>query len=60
MVSVTKKFQVTIPREVRDDHHIKSGDRVVFVKNQEGNWELMTISTLTKRMMGSIDEEITP
>ncbi len=60
MVSVTKKFQVTIPREVRDDLHIKSGDRVVFVKNQEGNWELMTISTLTKRMMGSIDEEITP
>ncbi|MBU4535487.1 MAG: AbrB/MazE/SpoVT family DNA-binding domain-containing protein [Euryarchaeota archaeon] len=60
MVSVTKKFQVTIPREVRDDLHIKSGDRVVFVKNQEGNWELMTISTLTKRMMGSINEEITP
>ncbi len=60
MVSVTKKFQVTIPREVRDDLNIKSGDRVVFVKNNEGNWELMTISTLTKRMMGSINEEMDP
>ncbi|GAB6055133.1 AbrB/MazE/SpoVT family DNA-binding domain-containing protein [Methanobacterium alkalithermotolerans] len=60
MVSVTKKFQVTIPREVREDLNIKSGDRIVFVKNQEGNWELMTITALTKRMLESANGEMDP
>jgi len=35
MVSVTKKYQVTIPKEVREDMGIHSGDQVVFVKNEK-------------------------
>lgn len=58
MVSVTKKFQVTIPKEVRKDLKIQSGDKVVFVKNNDGNWELMTVKTLAERMiMDSEDVE---
>jgi len=53
MVSVTKKYQVTIPKDVRDDLKIQSGDKVVFVKNKEGNWIIMTVSELTDRMMES-------
>lgn len=61
MVSVTKKYQVTIPKEVRNDLEIHSGDKVVFVKNKEGNWILMTVQELTDKIIGSsedIDETI--
>ncbi|WP_321422136.1 AbrB/MazE/SpoVT family DNA-binding domain-containing protein [uncultured Methanobacterium sp.] len=53
MVSVTKKYQVTIPKNVREDLKIQSGDNVVFVKNKEGNWVLMTVAELTDRMIES-------
>jgi AbrB family looped-hinge helix DNA binding protein len=61
MVNVTKKYQVTIPREVREDLSIHQGDKVVFVKNREGNWIMMTIGDLTSKMIessGDIEETI--
>lgn len=36
MVRVTKKYQVTIPKEVREALGIKAGDEVVFIKTKEG------------------------
>jgi len=35
MVSVTRKYQVTIPKEVREALGIKAGDEVVFVKTKD-------------------------
>ncbi len=61
MVSVTKKYQVTIPKEVREDMGIHSGDQVVFVKNEKGDWILMTVKELTDKMVKAsedIDETI--
>lgn len=51
MVSVTKKYQVTIPLEVRKDLNIKQGDQVVFVKDKEEKWVLMTVNELTDKMV---------
>jgi len=51
MVSVTKKYQVTIPKEVREDLGINAGDKVVFVKTKEGKWVLMTVEELTDQMV---------
>jgi len=36
MVVVTRKYQVTIPKEVRKGLGIKAGDEIVFVKTKEG------------------------
>jgi len=36
MVTVTRKYQVTIPKEVREALGIRAGDEVVFVKTKEG------------------------
>ena len=36
MPTVTKKYQVTIPKEVRERLGIKAGDEVVFIKTKEG------------------------
>lgn len=62
MVSVTKKYQVTIPKKVREDLNIHQGDKVVFVKEKDGKWVLMTVDELTDRMVESskdIEETIT-
>lgn len=36
MVSVTRKYQVTIPKEVREALGIKAGDEIVFIRTKEG------------------------
>ncbi|MGB3459699.1 MAG: AbrB/MazE/SpoVT family DNA-binding domain-containing protein [Halobacteriota archaeon] len=36
MVSVTKKYQVTIPKQIREALGIKAGDKVVFLKTDDG------------------------
>lgn len=51
MVSVTTKYQVTIPKEVREDLNIHQGDKVVFVKDKDERWILMTVQELTDKMV---------
>ena len=46
MVKVTRKYQVTIPKEVREELGIKIGDEVEFVKNERGEF---VIKKLEKR-----------
>jgi AbrB family looped-hinge helix DNA binding protein len=36
MVLVTKKYQVTIPKQIREALGIKAGDKVVFLKMDDG------------------------
>ena len=36
MVSDTRKYQVTIPKRVREELGIKAGDDVVFLKTKDG------------------------
>jgi len=38
MVKVTRKYQVTIPKEVRDELGIRLGDEIEFVKNEKGEF----------------------
>ncbi len=60
MVTVTRKYQVTIPKEVREALNIKAGDEVVFVKTKEG-YVIMKFEDLLEEMTGlskDIDETI--
>jgi looped-hinge helix DNA binding domain, AbrB family len=36
MVSDTRKYQVTIPKRVREKLDIKAGDDVIFLKTKDG------------------------
>lgn len=36
MAIVTKKYQITIPRKVREDLNIRTGEEVVFLKTRDG------------------------
>jgi len=60
MVNVTKKYQVTIPRQVREDLKIQKGDKVLLVKNKEGNWIIMTVRDLTSKMIKSSSDIKSP
>ncbi|WP_258084845.1 AbrB/MazE/SpoVT family DNA-binding domain-containing protein [Thermococcus thermotolerans] len=56
MPVVTKKYQVTIPKEVREALGIRAGDEVVFVR--EGNrYVLMKLTDLLKEL-SEITEDI--
>jgi len=60
MVMVTRKYQVTIPKEVREALNIKAGDEIVFVKTREG-YVIMKFEDLLEEMTElskDIDETI--
>jgi len=60
MVTVTKKYQVTIPKEVREALGIRAGDEVVFVKTKEG-YVIKRLEDFVKEMADlakDIDETI--
>jgi len=38
MVRVNKKYQITIPKEIREELNIKVGDEVEFVRNERGEF----------------------
>jgi len=48
MVVVTRKYQVTIPRRVREELKIKVGDDVVFVRQAEGGYRLVRVEDFVK------------
>jgi antitoxin PrlF len=62
MPVVTKKYQVTIPKEVRESLGIKAGDEVVFVKTREGyvikplDEFLKEMAEMTEGIEGTIEE----
>jgi antitoxin PrlF len=37
---VTSKGQITLPADVRKSLHLKPGDRVDFIRNDAGNFEI--------------------
>lgn len=45
MVTITRKYQVTIPKPVRKDLKLKIGEKVVFIKSGEG-YKLMKASEI--------------
>jgi AbrB family looped-hinge helix DNA binding protein len=38
--NLTSKGQFTIPKEVRDDLHLRPGDGIQLVKNEQGHYEI--------------------
>ena len=60
MPVVTKKYQVTIPKEVREALGIRAGDEVVFVREGD-RYVLMRLTDLLKElseMTKNIDETV--
>lgn len=41
--TLTSKHQITIPKELREDLKVKTGDKLIFIKKGD-EWRLMTTS----------------
>ena len=52
--TVTSKGQITIPKEIRDQMGLKTGDRIDFVRERNGRFSLKPINTDFRSMRGMI------
>jgi len=41
-VKLSSKYQITLPRKVREDIRARKGDRIIFVKDR-GQWVIMKV-----------------
>jgi len=56
MVVVTRKYQVTIPKNVRQELGIEVGDEVEFVKNERGEFVIRKIRKDKKKYVMVLEE----
>lgn len=52
IATMTSKGQITIPHEIREHFHIKSGDKVDFVIKEDGSLETVPILSDLKSLKG--------
>lgn len=52
---LTTKGQITIPKNVRDTLHIKTGDRIEFIQISDNKYEMMAICNEVKQLKGIIN-----
>lgn len=50
--TVTSKGQITIPLDVRSELGLKTGDRIFFVRNERGRYELAPKNKSIKELKG--------
>jgi antitoxin PrlF len=52
--TITSKGQVTIPQQVRNDMGVTAGDRIDFVRMEDGNYAVVPASQSIKSLKGII------
>ncbi|MFC1582507.1 AbrB/MazE/SpoVT family DNA-binding domain-containing protein [Planctomycetota bacterium] len=52
--SVTTKGQVTIPKKIRDQLHLKSGDKVDFILEKDGSARMLPVSQSIDSIVGIV------
>ncbi len=55
MVTVSSKYQITLPAEVRKKLHIAAGDELVFVE-ENGKVYMMKFEDLQEEVLNSFDD----
>lgn len=53
---VQPKGQVTLPKEAREDLGIRPGDKVAWIRNLNGHWEIWTLDQLMADLAPSLDD----
>ncbi|RLC77500.1 MAG: hypothetical protein DRI61_11455 [Chloroflexi bacterium] len=57
-VKISSKYQVTIPKEVREELKVTKGDSLVFVKEAEGKWSIVRVPDDTVMALRLAGEKI--
>lgn len=58
--TLTSKGQLTLPKDVRDDLGVGPGDRVNFVRMEDGNYAVMPATHSVKTLKGLIPKPKRP
>ena len=58
--TITSKGQVTIPLQVRTDMKLSSGDRIDFVRMEDGNYAVVPASGSVKALKGIVPKQDQP
>jgi antitoxin PrlF len=58
--TITSKGQVTIPRKVRTDLGVSAGDRIDFVRLDDGNYAIVLAGGSIRSLKGVIARPETP
>ncbi len=58
--TVTSKGQVTLPREVRASMGVATGDRLDFIRMEDGNYAIVPASHSVRSLKGIIPRPASP
>lgn len=58
--TITSKGQVTIPRKVRADLGVSAGDRIDFIRMDDGNYAIVSAGCSIRSLKGVIARPDTP
>lgn len=54
--TVTQKGQVTIPKDVRDSLHLVTGDKVEFIRNDQGEIVIKPVTRKVSEVAGILSK----
>lgn len=57
--TLTSNGQITLPKALRDDLHLKSGDKVVFERSEDGNYLLRPVLLRAASLKGILKDKYT-
>jgi len=52
--TLTSKGQITLPKKLRDILHLRSGDKVEFVVDEDGNVMVIPVTSPITRLKGMV------
>lgn len=58
--TVTSKGQVTIPKEIRDKHHLEAGRRIEFLEDANGVISIWPVTESVTRLKGMVEKPAKP
>jgi AbrB family looped-hinge helix DNA binding protein len=56
LATLTSKGQITIPKQVRQNLGISTGDRVEFIETSPGHYEVLAVTRDIKTLKGIVGE----
>lgn len=55
--TLTSKGQITLPKALRDELHLKAGDKIAFVRNSDGSYVLRPKNVSAKSLKGFLKDK---
>ena len=52
--TISSKGQITIPKKIRDRHHLKSGDKIEFLEDAQGVVTIWPVTQNITKLKGMI------